>query len=88
MLDRMWDRIGTEMRAQYEKAGGKTAFLNNYINEVTDLHRIYEEIQNELRSQYILSFYPPEDVKTGAKWRNVTVEVANAKAKTIRGYYP
>ena len=34
MLDRMWDRIGSQMRAQYEKAGGKSAFLNNYINKL------------------------------------------------------
>ena len=34
MLDRMWDRIGSQTRAQYEKAGGKAAFLNNYINKV------------------------------------------------------
>ena len=34
MLDRMWDRVGSERRAQYEKAGGKAAFLNNYINKL------------------------------------------------------
>jgi peptidyl-prolyl cis-trans isomerase C len=34
MLDRMWDRIGSQTRAQYEKAGGKSAFLNNYINKL------------------------------------------------------
>lgn len=34
MLDRMWDRMGSEMRGQYEKAGGKSAFLNNYINKM------------------------------------------------------
>jgi peptidyl-prolyl cis-trans isomerase C len=34
MLDRMWERIGSQTRAQYEKAGGKATFLNNYINKI------------------------------------------------------
>ena len=32
-LDQMYDRIGPQIRAQYEKAGGKTAFLDNYVNK-------------------------------------------------------
>ena len=35
-----------------------------------------------------LGFYPPEGVKPGGKWREVSVQVADGKAKTIRGYYP
>jgi len=34
MLDRLWERIGSQTRAQYEQAGGKSAFLNNYINKI------------------------------------------------------
>ena len=59
-----------------------------YIEQASDLFRVYGEIQNELRSQYILGFYPPEDVKPGSKWHEVTVQVSEGKAKTIRGYYP
>lgn len=32
-LDQMYERIGQQMRAQYEKAGGKAAFLDNYVNK-------------------------------------------------------
>jgi peptidyl-prolyl cis-trans isomerase C len=32
-LDQMYDHIGPQMRAQYDKAGGKTAFLDNYVNK-------------------------------------------------------
>jgi len=32
-LDQMYERIGPQMRAQYEKAGGKAAFLDNYVNK-------------------------------------------------------
>jgi Ca-activated chloride channel family protein len=59
-----------------------------YIQQASDLDRIYGEIQNELRSQYILGIYPPDGVKPGGKWREVSVQVSDGKAKTIRGYYP
>jgi Ca-activated chloride channel family protein len=59
-----------------------------FIDQASELTRIYTDIQNELRSQYILGFYPPEGVKPGSKWRAVEVQVSDGKAKTIRGYYP
>jgi Ca-activated chloride channel family protein len=59
-----------------------------YIHGTSELDRVYADIQSELRSQYILGIYPPADVKPGAKWREVTVQVSEGKAKTIRGYYP
>jgi len=59
-----------------------------YIEQASDLLRAYGEIQNELRSQYILGFYPPDNVKPGSKWHEVTVQASEGKAKTIRGYYP
>ncbi|HEX8153839.1 MAG TPA: VWA domain-containing protein, partial [Thermoanaerobaculia bacterium] len=58
-----------------------------YIERADELSRIYTDIENELRSQYVLGFYPASDVKPG-KWRELTVQVTEGKAKTIRGYYP
>lgn len=80
----------TDMDVRYKlgrfcsETGGNTY----YINAAVDLDRVYGEIENELRSQYLLGFYPPGEVKPGSKWREVTVIVAGGKAKTIRGYYP
>ena len=59
-----------------------------YIDNAMELNRIYGDIQNELRSQYILGFYPDGAVKPGSKWREVSVQVSDGRAKTIRGYYP
>jgi VWFA-related protein len=59
-----------------------------YIESAADLGRIYTDIQNELRAQYILGFYPPTGVKPGSKWHEVSVQVGEGRAKTIRGYYP
>jgi Ca-activated chloride channel family protein len=62
---------------------GGSAF---FIDAATDLASSYAEIATELRSQYIIGFYPLE--KAGAKWHEVSVHVDGGKAKTIRGYYP
>jgi len=32
-LDQMYDRLDTQTRAQYEKAGGKAVFLDNYVKK-------------------------------------------------------
>jgi len=56
---------------------------NGGAGEVVRLPQvIYDQIQSELRSQYVLSFYPPADAAT--KWHEVTVQVRGASAKTIR----
>jgi Ca-activated chloride channel family protein len=62
---------------------------NLYMIESADqLGKIYEDIENELRSQYVIGFYPAEGVKPGGNWHDVTVQVNVGRAKTIRGYYP
>ncbi len=75
-----------DVRYSFGKLCGETGGSAYYIGGASDLKRIYDEIQSELRSQYMLSFYPPGDA--AAKWHEVTVQVRGASAKTIRGYYP
>ncbi len=77
-----------DVRYRFGKFCSETGGNVYYIDQASDLHRIYDAIQNELRSQYILAFYPPEGVKPGSKWHEVAVQVSEGKAKTIRGYYP
>ena len=80
----------TEVDVRYKlsrfcsETGGNVYF----IEQASDLGRIYGDIQNELHSPYILGFYPATDVKPGSKWREVSVQVSEGRAKTIRGYYP
>jgi Ca-activated chloride channel homolog len=77
-----------EARYKFSRFSQDTGGSSWFIEKASDLSRIYDEIQKELRSQYMLSFYPPAGVKPGDKWRDVRVDVAQGKAKTIRGYYP
>jgi Ca-activated chloride channel family protein len=77
-----------DVRYKFGRFCSETGGNAYYIDTAAELGRIYTDIQNELRSQYILGFYPPEGVKPGSKWREVNVQVSDGKAKTIRGYYP
>ena len=81
---------GNEIDVRYKlgKLSSETGGTTYYIEQARDLQRVYDEIQQELRSQYILGFYPAPDVKTGGKWRELTVQVSEGKAKTIKGYFP
>ncbi|MDX1501804.1 MAG: VWA domain-containing protein [Thermoanaerobaculia bacterium] len=52
-----------------------------------DLAGIYEEIDLELRSQYLLGYYPTDP--EGEGWREIEVKVdqPGARPRTISGYY-
>ena len=80
----------TEVDVKFKagRVASETGGAVYYIDRAEDLRHVYDDIQNELRSQYLIGFYPPEGVKPGSKWREVTVQTAEGKAKTIKGYYP
>jgi hypothetical protein len=77
-----------DVRYKLSKLCSETGGSTYYIETARDLGRIYEDIQTELRSQYVIGFYPSSDVKAGSKWRELTVQVNEGKARTIRGYFP
>jgi Ca-activated chloride channel family protein len=80
--------MDVEVKSKLNRLTTETGGTSYYIDQVAELSKIYTDIQNELRSQYVLGFYPSADVKSGGKWREVTVQAAEGKVKTIRGYYP
>lgn len=77
-----------EVKSKLNRFCGDTGGTAYYIDAIADLAKIYDDIQNELRSQYVLGFYPDPAVRAGGPWRSLTVEVPTGKVKTIRGYYP
>jgi Ca-activated chloride channel homolog len=81
-------RSDLEVKSKLNRFCAETGGSSYYIDSAKELTKIYEDIHNELRSQYVLGFYPDAEVKPGSRWREVTVQVAEGKAKTIRGYYP
>lgn len=58
------------------------------IASATELDRVYRQIEQDLRSQYLLVYRPPR--RPHAAFRRVEVEVRRqgVKARTIHGYYP
>jgi VWFA-related protein len=77
-----------DVRYKLDRLCRETGGATFYIDQASELQRVYDGIQAELRSQYVLGFYPAADIKPGSKWREVTVQVTEGKAKTIKGYFP
>jgi Ca-activated chloride channel family protein len=80
---------GGDVDVKYKlgKLSTETGGTTYYIEQARELQRVYDDIQSELRSQYILGFYPAPDVKPG-KWREITVQASDGKVKTVKGYFP
>lgn len=67
-----------------EATGGRVF----YAKEYDDLGKVYEKIEHELRSQYLLAYYPREPSR-GESWRTVDIDVARQglKPRTLKGYW-
>jgi Ca-activated chloride channel family protein len=59
------------------------------IDSVKNLESVYKQINDELRSQYLLTYYST-NTEGKDKWRKVEVKVepTNLVARTLTGYYP
>ena len=68
-----------------EETGGRVFF----ISKAQELVGVYREIEEELRSQYLIA-YASDNPGVEEQFREVEVEVRSGKlkARTIRGYYP
>lgn len=69
-----------------EETGGRAFFVERALN----LDRVYEAVEADLRSQYLLAYESTQSGKDREKYRTVEVKVARLglEAKTLRGYYP
>ena len=82
---------GAELEVKYKlnKLAQVTGGQTFYIDSAKHLEGIYRQINEELRSQYLLTYY---STNPGGKdrWRKVEVRVEpnNLQARTISGYYP
>ncbi len=68
-----------------EATGGRVFFLPN----TQGLDTIYRQIDEELRSQYLLAYYARSTADNAEPWRKVAVEVEgkDLAARTISGYF-
>jgi Ca-activated chloride channel family protein len=82
---------GAELEVKYKlnKLAQVTGGQTFYIDSAGNLEGVYRQINEELRSQYLLTYYSTNAAGKD-KWRRVEIKVepANLQARTISGYYP
>jgi len=75
---------GTVAREMAAQTGGRVISIRND----KDLDKAFDQISQELRSQYILSYYPTDTTANGG-FRKVKVETTTPglRVLTRKGYY-
>jgi len=82
---------GAELDVKYKlnKLAQVTGGQTFYIDSAKNLEAVYRQINEELRSQYLLTYY---STNAGGKdkWRKVEVKVepTSLQARALSGYYP
>ena len=78
-------RVLEVVRGLAAETGGVAYFVKN----VEDLNRIYEQLEKELRTQYLIGYYT-ESSRTDRNYRTVEVRTnrKEAKVRTVRGFIP
>lgn len=73
------------MKSLAAETGGVAYFIRN----VDQLGATYEKLENELRTQYMLTYYTESSAKD-SEYRTVEVKVdrSDARVRTIRGFIP
>jgi VWFA-related protein len=83
---------GAELEVKYKlnKIAQFTGGQTFYVSDSSHLEGIYKQINEELRSQYFLTYYSTNNAGAKDKWRKVEVKVepTNLQTRAISGYYP
>jgi VWFA-related protein len=85
--------LNVPVRRKLEELAQSTGGRSFFIGQASELAGVYDQIEEELRSRYLLAFSSdrPRDAAAGGDdFRRVEVEVARpgVTGRTIRGYYP
>jgi Ca-activated chloride channel family protein len=80
------DIAGTSKMKSLAAETGGVAYL---IKDVKQLGETYDQLESDLRSQYLLSYYA-ESTRQDQNYRTIEVKVdrPDARVRTIRGYIP
>ncbi|MGE5414654.1 MAG: VWA domain-containing protein, partial [Syntrophomonadaceae bacterium] len=82
---------GSDLEVKYKlnKIAQVTGGQTFYISSIKNLEAVYRQINEELRSQYLLTYYSTNNQEKD-RWRKVEIKVepTNLQARTISGYYP
>ena len=82
---------GADLEVKYKlnKIAQVTGGQTFYIDSAKNLENVYRQINEDLRSQYLLTYYS-SNTENRDRWRKVEIKVepTNLQARTISGYYP
>ncbi len=82
---------GADLEVKYKlnKLAQATGGQTFYVDSSKNLESVYRQINDDLRSQYLLTYYST-NATAKDKWRKVEVKVepTSLQARTITGYYP
>ncbi len=78
-----------DAKRKLSKLANETGGRSYFVDEAAELSAIYDQIQDELRSRYLLA-YQSNNTTDGKAFRRVEVKVTRSglEPKTMRGYYP
>ena len=79
-----------DVRLKLQKLADETGGRAFFVERALNLDRVYEAVEADLRSQYLLAYESSQSGKEREKYRSVEVKVARPglEVKTLRGYYP
>ncbi len=80
------NKKGDKILMRYAEATGGRVFFPLRIEEVSNA---FSQIQDELRSQYVLA-YKPQNFESDGRYRAITIDVpgrSNVKIRARKGYY-
>jgi VWFA-related protein len=81
-----------DIRAKLRRLADETGGRSFFVGVASELGKVFESVEKELRSQYLLAYQSPQQKQQGqgGKFRLVEVKVGKPglEAKTIRGYFP
>ncbi|MEM7583143.1 MAG: VWA domain-containing protein [Acidobacteriota bacterium] len=77
-----------EVRMRVQRLARETGGECFFIDRASQLGEVYDSIQQELRSQYLIAYQSSKE--GGEEFREVEIKMdrKGLEAKTIRGYYP
>ncbi|MCP4200513.1 MAG: VWA domain-containing protein [bacterium] len=79
----------TGIQNKLSKLASETGGRHFFIREAAQLEGVYREIEQELRSQYLVA-YTSDNPASDEAFRTIELKVRDGKlsARTLRGYYP
>src|SRR5579864_8567286 len=82
-------RLDLAGRGRLAKLAAETGGRSFFIDSASELDGVYAQIEDELRSRYLIAYEPSTAPRAG-EFRPVEVRVAGAglRVKAARGYYP